>query len=103
MDIETAAWIVAIVGLVAFGGLSYWVIDTASRGRVMRCPETESIAFVRAVSAAGSEGKAPEVTVRQCDLWPERKDCAQGCLARYWETTPGLPVNLDALRPFEPK
>lgn len=98
MDIQTAALIVAIAGLVAFA--LYWLANRVSRDLVMRCPETDSIAFVRVAPVAGSEGKAPEVTVRQCDLWPERKDCARGCLARYRETTPGLRVNLNALRPF---
>lgn len=100
MDIETAAWIVAIVGLVALGGLLRWVIE---RGLIMRCPETGAITLVRIAPAAGGEGLAREVTVRQCDLWPERKDCAQGCLVRYCEATPGFRVNLNALRPFEPQ
>lgn len=103
MDIETAVWIVVMIGVIAFVGVLYWLNDIVSRARMMRCPETGSVTFVRAAPVAGGAGNASEVTVRQCDLWPKRKDCAQGCLARYGETAPGLRGNLDALRPFEPQ
>ena len=103
MDIETAVWIVVMIGAIAFVGVLYWLNDIVSRDRMMRCPETGSITFVRVAPVAGGAGNASEVTVTQCDLWPKRKDCAQGCLARYGETTPGLRGNLDALRPFEPQ
>jgi hypothetical protein len=103
MDNDVAAWIVVILGVLAFGGLVYWLNDMFSRARMMRCPETGSVTFVRVTPAAGGAGNASEVTVRQCDLWPKRKDCAQGCLARYQETTPGWRGNLNALRPIEPQ
>ena len=103
MDNDAATWIVVMMSVMAFGGLVYWLKDMVSRARMMRCPETGSVTFVRVAPAAGGAGNASEVTVRQCDLWPKRKDCAQGCLARYGETPPGLCGNLDALRPFEPQ
>jgi hypothetical protein len=66
--------------------------------RLMRCPETGGIAFVDA-----EVGKETTPRVRSCDLWPGRKGCAQRCLERYAQTAPGFPVNIDALRPFEPR
>lgn len=103
MDNETAMWILVGIGAMAFGGVFYWLSNMVSRGRMVRCPETGSITFVRVAPAAGGAGNASEVTVRQCDLWPKRKECTQGCLARYRETRRGSRVNLDALRPFEPQ
>lgn len=103
MIIETAGGILGIAGLVTAGVLLVWLIDRFSRSRMMRCPETGSITVVRVVPAVGGEGKAPGVAVQWCESWPERKGCTQGCLARYSETGPGLQVNLNALRPFEPK
>jgi hypothetical protein len=103
VDVGIVGWIVAVVALLAFGGLLYWLIDIVSSDRLMRCPETGSVTFVRVGPAAGGDGNAPEVAVQRCDLWPGKKDCARGCLARYGESAPGLRVNLNALRPFEPQ
>ena len=103
MIIETAGGILAIAGLVTAGVLMVWLIDRFSRSRMMRCPETGSITIVRVMPATGGEGKAPGVAVQWCDSWPHRKGCAQGCLARYSETGPGLQVSLNALRPFDPQ
>jgi len=100
MVIETVVW---IVGLVVVGGLLLWLIVTLSKGQVMRCPETGAVSFVCVAQIASSGRKAPNVMVSRCNLWPERKSCAQGCLARYGKTRTGLQVNLEALRPFEPQ
>jgi len=103
MGIGTMEWVVVIVALVTVCGLVFWLVDMYSKGRMMRCPETGSIALIRVALAASGEGKSPKVTVKQCDLWPEKRDCAQGCLARYSETTPGYRVNPNSLRPFGPQ
>jgi len=103
MDFGTMDWIVAVVGLLMFGGLMYWLIQLVSRDPLMRCPETGSVVFVGVEPAPPGDRTGAEVAVRRCDLWPKRKDCARGCLARYGETTPGVRVNLNALRPFEPQ
>lgn len=100
MAIEAAAWIVV---LVVVGGLLLWLISMVSKGQVMRCPETGAVAFVRVAQVPGDGWKVHEDMVRQCNLWPEREGCAHRCLARYGQTTDGLRVKLDALRPFEPK
>lgn len=89
----------ATMAFVAFCILrSLWPVRDA---RLMRCPETGAIAFVAATSVSRRGGAAPEVTVRSCDLWPERKNCGRGCLVRYSQTASGYPVSVEALRPFE--
>lgn len=103
MGMETVGVILGIAGLVTAGAVMVWLVDRFSRSRIMRCPETGSITVVRVVPVRAGEGKGPGVAVQWCDSWRERKSCTQGCLARYSETGPGLRVNLDALRPFEPK
>jgi hypothetical protein len=99
MDNQVMAWTLVLISVTAFGALLYWLNDAVSKARrMMRCPETETITFVRVARAAESSAK-----VVQCELWPERKSCTQGCLARYHEPTSGLHVNLYALRPFKPQ
>ena len=99
MDNQVMAWTLVLISVTAFGALFYWLNDVVSKARMlMRCPETGTITFVRVTRA----GEGP-VKVAHCESWPERKNCAQGCLARYHEPTPGLHVNLDALRPFKPQ
>ena len=103
MNIDTNAWMIGVPVLVAFGALLYWLIGNSTRSRLMRCPETGSISMVQVASTAGGGDPASQLKVTQCDLWPQRKGCAQGCLSRYGETPPRFRVNLDALRPFEPR
>lgn len=95
---------VLIAGLAATAAIAFFVLRTLWRVRnmrLMRCPETGAIAFVGAERVSRGEGTAPEVTVRSCELWPERKDCARGCLERYEQTAPGYRIKVEALRPFE--
>jgi hypothetical protein len=101
MDLSTAIWVAAAVIVVAFGALVYGLVEVFSRGRLMRCPETDSITFVRVASAAPGEGKAPGLRVEHCDFWPEKRNCSQGCLARYSATSSAFRLNADALRPFK--
>lgn len=93
-------WIVAIVVLVAFGGWVMWLAARFSTDRLMRCPETGAVTLVGVREAARPAGKGTKPVVWRCELWPERKDCAQRCLVRYNETEPGFRINLHALRPF---
>ena len=102
MDFSDLAWIVIIVAVaLCVVGLVYWLIEPVLGKRLLRCPETGCVAFVEARRVLRAGGKTPELTVRACDLWPERKDCARRCLARYAEAEPGYRIKLDALRPFE--
>jgi hypothetical protein len=102
LDLASVAQIVAIalLALVVVVFMRY-LIEGASNKRLMRCPETGAVAFVGAEQVSRRDGETPTVVVRSCEFWPARKDCAQGCLARYGETMSGYRVKLDALRPFE--
>ena len=101
MNYPQVEWIAMALAIAAFAVVAFWLLWVASRGRLMRCPETGGVAFVDVDRLqAASEGQAP-VGVRQCDLWPKRRGCAQGCLVRYAEAAPRLRVELGALKPFE--
>lgn len=102
MDFRALAWIVAIVALaLCVLGFVYWLNKLFLKKRLLRCPEAGCVAFVEARHAFRASGKTAELTVRVCELWPDRKDCARGCLARYDEAAPDHRIKLDALRPFE--
>jgi hypothetical protein len=100
IGLETAVLMVglaAVVTIAFFVGHALWPVR---RLRLMRCPETGTIAFVSAASMSRGEGKAPAIAVRSCELWPRRQHCARGCLERYEEATPGYRAKIEALRPF---
>ena len=100
MEPETTTWIMTIASLAVFALVLLWLVRVLTRARLMRCPETGSVTFVRIAPAPQGEAKGAGVAVTQCDMWPDRKDCAQGCLARYPEVSPGSRVDLHSLRPF---
>lgn len=100
-SLETAAWMLGIAMLATLALVVYRMVTQLRNLTLMRCPETGAVTLVGVEAAPGRAGNAPRLTVRQCDLWPERRNCGRGCLARYPETKPGYRVNLDALRPFE--
>ena len=93
MSIETVIW---VAGLVVFGGLLLWLLAIASRGQVRRCPETGSTAFVHTTISADNEQRDSVAVVSQCNLWPARQGCAQGCLGPRGEVANGFRGNLDA-------
>jgi hypothetical protein len=82
-------WIVvtAILAVTAVYVLLPIVSDTFRRYRVRKilpCPETgeEAEVGIDAPRAAlTSTFGPPLLQVRTCSLWPERRDCRQGCLA----------------------
>ena len=92
------AGLVALVAVALFVALTLWPVR---RMRLMRCPETGTIAFVEVASVPGAAGKAGSLTVRSCELWPRQGHCASGCLERCEAAAPGLHVKIAALRPFE--
>jgi hypothetical protein len=95
---------VSIAGFAAIAAVAFFILPRlwqARNKRLMRCPETGAVAFVDTTAAARGEETAGQVTVRWCELWPERENCARGCLARYPQTSPGYRVNVKALRPFD--
>jgi hypothetical protein len=95
-----AAW-AALGAIVAVALLVLRTLMPLRDTRLMRCPETGGIAFVGAERLRRGEATAAGLRVTSCDLWPDRKDCARECLARYAETAPGFLVNVGTLRPFE--
>lgn len=101
MDFPEVGRIAVVLAVVAFPVVALWLIQLASKGWLLRCPETGGIALVDVDPLQTANGKTVRVGVRQCDLWPKRQGCAQGCLVRYSETAPGYRVGLKALRPFE--
>lgn len=98
--VTIVGWAVAIVALVAFGGWVVWLTNRFSTDRLMRCPETGAVTLVGVDEVSRPDGKGTQPVVWRCELWPERKNCAQNCLVRYGETEPGFRINLHALRPF---
>ena len=99
MDLPQVEWIaVVFVVMTLLAGV---LIQIASKDRLMRCPETNGVAFVNVEPRQTANGEAIRVGVRQCDLWPKKQGCAQGCVVRYSEMAPGYQVGLEALRPFE--
>ena len=100
-DFSTAMW---ILGVAAFVVLAVFVFRLGWRNRndwLLRCPETGSIALVNVAQQPQCGASGPQSEVRQCGLWPNRKNCAHGCLVRLKETSAGYKPSLEALRPFE--
>ena len=93
MNVETMVWVAAVL---VFGGLLLWLLAIASRGEVRRCPETGSTAFVHTTVTADNERRDSIATVSQCNLWPARKGCAQGCLEQRGEIATGFRGDLEA-------
>lgn len=99
MAFPPVEWIAALA-FVSVPLAALLLVLLASGGRLMRCPETGGVGFVH-VYPLRAGGKAVELCVRRCDLWPPKRDCGQGCLVRSSEIVPGYEVRLYALRPFE--
>jgi hypothetical protein len=101
VDFAMTDWMVVLVVLVAAGVLVYFLIAPFLQKRLMRCPKKGAITFVDVAPAPPGNSNAATVTVRNCDLWPGQKNCDQGCLERYSESTRGFRVDLHALRDFK--
>lgn len=99
--LETTAWMLGIAVLATLALFVYRIVSQVWNLTLMRCPETGAVALVGVARAPQGPENTPRLTVQQCDLWPERKNCGRGCLARCRETSPGYRVNLHALRPFD--
>ncbi|MBI3043389.1 MAG: hypothetical protein HYY78_11280 [Betaproteobacteria bacterium] len=101
MDMVTLEWVAtgAVLAAVAFYVLR--LIAQVSKYSLMRCPNTGAITQVGVLQVSSRDDGEPVPLVHYCLLWPEKAGCGQGCLQRYHETCDGVPINLDALRPFE--
>jgi hypothetical protein len=73
-------WAMALVALLATGGLIYWIIALVPRGRLLTCPGTGAMTFVEIGRASPGDGSAPKVTVQSCDMWPAYYQCTGRCL-----------------------
>ena len=101
MEMVTPEWMATSIVLAAVTLYGLWLIAQTLKHRLMRCPNTNAIAQVGVLQVSSSDGSGPVPLVHCCSLWPEKAGCGQGCLERYHETCDGVPVNVDALRPFE--
>ena len=101
IDWTIVEWAMAIIVLLLIGGATWWVIALVPKHRLMRCPETGGIAFVDLDRASANKKRELEIAVRQCEFWPEHKDCSRGCIGRYKEGASGFHVDLHSLRRFE--
>jgi len=88
-------WIVLILG-------AYIRLALARSRKLVRCPDSGAITFVdieENAQGTGSTARWPDLKVKNCRLWPERKDCSRGCLVRCRESWGSYGVNWSALRP----
>ena len=97
---STAMQWLAALALVSLPLAGLLLVLTVSRGRLVRCPETDGIGFVDVALSVDARRQEATAGIRHCDLWPQRKGCAEGCLARHPETAARYSVDLKALRPF---
>jgi hypothetical protein len=82
-------WMTALT-LIAPGALSILVPAVGSTGgryrykKLLRCPETKRLAEVdvEASRAALSSAPGTRVRVKNCSLWPEKRNCAERCIQR---------------------
>ena len=49
----------------------------------IRCPETGRLAEADVVAEPFPGFCMPIITIENCSLWPERKNCGQKCLGRF--------------------
>lgn len=95
---------VSIAGFATLAAIAFFILARlypARNKRLMKCPETGKVTSVYTTVTVRGEGTAREATVPWCDLWPERSNCARGCLARCPQTSPGYRVNAKTLKPFD--
>ena len=83
-----------LAGLYVLLPVGFETFRRLRKRRTLRCPETgqEAEVELNALRAAlGSAlGQRRMLRMRECSLWPERKDCPQTCLRALAEE--GLPV-----------
>jgi hypothetical protein len=99
-ELGIAVWVVGIVAWAAFALYVIWIARRVWKDRLMRCPETGTIALVGVDYESPEPGGTPRLVVRRCGLWPARAGCARHCLERF-ETMPGFAPDLKKLRPID--
>ena len=71
-DFATLGWTAGVVIWLAIALYVWWITWRVGKDRLMRCPETGSIALVGVESDTRASGKAPGVKVQRCVLWPKK-------------------------------
>jgi hypothetical protein len=100
LELDMVIWAVGIAVWVVFAAYVIWIARRVWKDRLMRCPETGTIALVGVDYEPPEPGGTPRLVVRRCGLWPSRAGCARRCLERY-ENLPGFPPDLKNLRPTD--
>jgi len=85
---------IAVVGVAALWLAVFLVIPVLSawrrwrRTRIVTCPENKQPAAVDVdlqYAIVGSIAGRPELRLRDCSRWPERRGCGQVCLSQVEE------------------
>ncbi|MBI2357647.1 MAG: hypothetical protein HYV04_01805 [Deltaproteobacteria bacterium] len=80
----TVAAILGLALLYVFFPLAAHTFQRYREKRVLRCPEEAALAEInidaRYAAFSSTVGK-PALRVRDCNFWPKRKGCRQGCLS----------------------
>lgn len=97
-DFTLVGWVAMAFAAIAVAALAGWLVQLTARDQLVRCPETGGIGVVDVVPVTAERGKSLGLSVRQCDLWPERKGCSAECLVRRPDAAADYPVDLGALR-----
>ena len=90
-------WLVLCLAIVSLIVLppAIWLRQIYSRysgSRLVACPENQQSAVVsvdaRHAASTGLRGGRPELRLCTCTRWPERAQCAQGCLSQAVQSEP---------------
>ena len=79
-------------------------LERYRKRKLVRCPESGAISLVgiKEETPGPDEITArPLLRVKKCSLWPERIDCARGCLNACSTTYGNWRFDLASLAPFE--
>jgi hypothetical protein len=72
--------------------------------RLLTCPDSGTIALVDIQEVPPADKRAAGVfflKVKNCQLWPERRECKRECLPRCTETWGSYAFNVASVAPYE--
>lgn len=93
---NTLIWTVALVGIV---GLASWAVRRwkgVTETRVITCPETgehEAVQVDPIHRLSHAVAGRPDMRLRSCSRWPDRRDCDQPCLTQIAQAPDGCRVH----------
>jgi hypothetical protein len=84
---STEIFVLALIGLVVavYAGIALRAYARLRGTRVVVCPETHKPVAVKvdaAHAAATAVWEKPDLALKSCTRWPERRDCDQACTAQ---------------------